>query len=67
MVGMMFYWYISENLTNYINEGEEKEVANVFTSQEVTQLLTVLVVVGKTEVNKVYEIKPHYLIQINAA
>ena len=44
-----------------------KSGGEFFTPQEVSELLTRLAVAGKTEVNKVYEIKTRYLIQRNAA
>ena len=44
-----------------------KSGGEFFTPQEVSQLLTRLAIVGKTEVNKVYEIKNRYLIQFNVA
>ena len=40
-----------------------KSGGEFFTPQEVSELLTRLAVAGKTEVNKVYEIKTRYLIQ----
>ena len=44
-----------------------KSGGEFFTPQEVSELLTRLAVVGKTEVNKVYEIKTQNLIQSTAA
>ena len=44
-----------------------KSGGEYFTPQEVSELLTRIAVAGKTEVNKVYEIKTRYLIQRNAA
>lgn len=41
-----------------------KSGGEFFTPQEVSELLTRIAVVGKTEVNKVYEIKTPFLIQI---
>ena len=44
-----------------------KSGGKYFTPQEVSELLTRIAVAGKPEVNKVYEIKPRYLIQNTAA
>ena len=44
-----------------------KSGGEYFTPQEVSELLTRIAVAGKTEVNKVYEIKTRYLIQNTAA
>jgi type I restriction enzyme M protein len=44
-----------------------KSGGEYYTPQEVSELLTHLTLVGKTEANKVYEIKTHYLIQRYAA
>lgn len=61
VLGMLFYRYISENIRVYINEGEYeagnagKSGGEYYTPQEVSELLTRLTIVGKTEVNKVYD------------
>lgn len=44
-----------------------KSGGEYYTPQEVSELLTKIMLVGKTEVNKVYEIKTRYLIQRYAA
>jgi type I restriction enzyme M protein len=44
-----------------------KSGGEYYTPQEVSELLTHLTLVGKTEVNKVYEIKTPYLIQFKVA
>ena len=44
-----------------------KSGGEYFTPQEVSELLTRIAVYGKTEINKVYEIKTRYLIQRYAA
>ena len=44
-----------------------KSGGEYFTPQEVSELLTRIAVAGKTEVNKVYEIKTRYLIQNTAS
>ena len=71
----MFYRYISENLTNYINQGEwdagspDFDYAKLSDEEaaDVSELLTRLGTVGKTAVNKVYEIPLPKLIQHQAA
>lgn len=58
VLGMLFYRYISENLTTYINKGEweaGKSCGEYYTLQEVSELLARITVVGKTSVNRVYE------------
>lgn len=44
-----------------------KSGGEFFTPADVSELLTRLGTVGKTAINKVYEIKTRYLIQRNAA
>ena len=44
-----------------------KSGGEFFTPAEVSELLTRIGTVGKTEINKVYEIKTRYLIQNTAA
>ena len=44
-----------------------KSGGEFFTPQEVSELLTRIAIAGKTEVNKVYEIKTRYSIQNTAA
>lgn len=56
-----------EYLMSMYASGAGKSGGEFFTPQEVSELLTKIATVGKTEVNKVYEIKTRYLIQRNAA
>jgi len=44
-----------------------KSGGEYFTSQEVSELLIRIAVYGKTEINKIYEIKTPYSIQFNVA
>lgn len=56
-----------EYLMTMYASGAGKSDSEFFTSADVSELLTRLGTVGKTEINKVYEIKTRYLIQRNAA
>ena len=59
----LFYRYISENLTAYIN----KSGGEYFTPQEVSRLLTMIGLSGRTKNNKVYENCTTSLIRVAAA
>ena len=57
--------YAYEYLMGMYASNAGKSGGEYFTPQEVSELLTRIAVAGKTEVNKVYDIKTPRLIQFN--